>query len=170
MDHSHTHKFALVASDGVKYTFPCASQAIHFIRSNKSIRLVCVRITSSIDYADIESGIAAILQATNNNISTEYYSSSNCSWSDHLAFDFNVSNSYPVIKGTWVTTDQIVTLIIDGWTWSDIIKTNPGLTAADIRAAISYTITESDAVEYGVAQYSTDPEDIPANVVDVQTD
>jgi uncharacterized protein (DUF433 family) len=60
-----------------------------------------------------------------------------------LEFDPNVSDS-PVIKGTWVTVRQIVSLIVDGHTWSDILRSHPEITEADIRAALTYAASEDD--------------------------
>ena len=54
-------------------------------------------------------------------------------WQDRLVFDSNVSETSPVVKGTWVTVGHVVSLIVDGWTWSDILRVHPELTEDDIR-------------------------------------
>ncbi len=59
-------------------------------------------------------------------------------WQDRLVFDPNVSDDSPVVKGTWITVAQIVTLIVDGSTWSDILRSHPELTEEDIRICLSY--------------------------------
>lgn len=61
-------------------------------------------------------------------------------WQDRLVFDFNVSESSPVVKGTWVTAGHIVSLIVDGWTWSDILRCHPELTEDDIRVCLAYAV------------------------------
>jgi uncharacterized protein (DUF433 family) len=65
-------------------------------------------------------------------------------WQDRLVFDFNVSETSPVIKGTWVTVSHVVSLIVDGWTWGDILRTHPELTEDDIRICLSYTIAQDN--------------------------
>lgn len=59
--------------------------------------------------------------------------------SEHLAIDPDVSAESPVIKGTWVTVAHLISLIVDGWSWSNILRTHPELTEDDIRAALAYT-------------------------------
>lgn len=66
------------------------------------------------------------------------------SWRDRLVFDFNVSESSPVVKGTWVTVSHVVTLIVDGWTWGDILRTHPELTAEDVRVCLAYTVAQDN--------------------------
>jgi uncharacterized protein (DUF433 family) len=63
-------------------------------------------------------------------------------WGGRLQFDLSVSEDSPVIKGTWVTASQVVSLIVDGWTWSDILRTHPELTEDDIRVCLAFTVAE----------------------------
>jgi len=65
-------------------------------------------------------------------------------WEGRLAWDLNVSEDSPVIKGTWVTVSQVVSLIVDGWAWSDILRTHPELTEDDIRTSLAYTVAEEE--------------------------
>ena len=65
-------------------------------------------------------------------------------WGGRLVFDLNVSEDSPVIKGTWVTVSQVVSLIVDGWTWSDILRAHPELTEDDIRTSLAYTVAEEE--------------------------
>ena len=65
-------------------------------------------------------------------------------WGGRLAFDLNVSEDSPVIKGTWVTVSQVISLIVDGWAWSDILRTHPELTEDDIRTCLTYTVAEEE--------------------------
>ncbi len=65
-------------------------------------------------------------------------------WRDRLAFDFDVSETSPVIKGTWITVGHVISLIVDGETWADILRSHPELTEADIRICLAYTLAEDD--------------------------
>ncbi len=66
-------------------------------------------------------------------------------WQDRLVFDENVSDDSPVVKGTWVTVAQVVTRIVDGFTWADILRTHPELTEDDIRVCLAFAMEqESD--------------------------
>jgi len=64
------------------------------------------------------------------------------SWRDRLVFDFEVSETSPVVKGTWITVGHVVSLIVDGWAWSDILRSHPELTEDDIRTCVAYAIAE----------------------------
>jgi uncharacterized protein (DUF433 family) len=61
-----------------------------------------------------------------------------------LVFNFEVSNTSPVVKGTWLTVNHILSLIIDGWSWNDIMLSHPELVEDDIRACIEYTMEEEE--------------------------
>ncbi len=63
-------------------------------------------------------------------------------WRDRLVFDFDVSDASPVIKGTWITVGHVISLIVDGETWADILRSHPELTEADIRTCLAYTMAE----------------------------
>lgn len=63
-------------------------------------------------------------------------------WGHRLAFDFNVSETSPVVKGTWVTVAHVVELIVDGWSWADVLRTHPELVEDDVRACLAYTVDE----------------------------
>ncbi|MBV8315465.1 MAG: DUF433 domain-containing protein [Planctomycetaceae bacterium] len=65
-------------------------------------------------------------------------------WQERLVFENDISESSPVIKGTWITVDQVVSLVIDGWTWSDILRAHPELTEADIRCCLAYTSEQAE--------------------------
>ncbi len=65
-------------------------------------------------------------------------------WQGRLIFDFNVSETSPVVKGTWVTVGHVVSLIVDGWTWGDILRTHPELSEEDIRVCLAYTIAQDN--------------------------
>jgi uncharacterized protein (DUF433 family) len=63
-------------------------------------------------------------------------------WQDRLFMDPNVSEHSPVIKGTWITVGQVVSLIVDGWAWEDLLRAHPELTEEDIRTCLSYAVAE----------------------------
>lgn len=65
-------------------------------------------------------------------------------WGERLAWDLAISDHSPIIRGTWITVSQIVTRIIDGWSWSDVLRAHPELTEDDIRACLAYTVEEGN--------------------------
>lgn len=65
-------------------------------------------------------------------------------WRCRLVMDPEISDSSPVIRGTWITVDQVVSRIIDGWTWDDLLRDHPELTTDDIRACLAFTIEDED--------------------------
>ncbi len=66
-------------------------------------------------------------------------------WRDRLIFDFEVSDISPVVKGTWITVGHVVSLIVDGWAWADILRTHPELTEDDIRTCVAYAMAEENS-------------------------
>jgi uncharacterized protein (DUF433 family) len=67
------------------------------------------------------------------------------SWRDRLVFDFDVSDTSPVVKGTWITVGHVVSLIVDGWAWSDILRSHPELTEEDIRTCVAFAMAEENS-------------------------
>lgn len=67
-------------------------------------------------------------------------------WRTRLMFDPDVSDLSPVVRGTWITASHLVTLIVDGWSWADILRAHPELTEEDIRACVCYTIEQEEAL------------------------
>lgn len=65
-------------------------------------------------------------------------------WQARLVFDFNVSETSPVVKGTWITVSHVVSLIVDGCRWSDILRDHPELTEEDIRTCLAYTVEQDN--------------------------
>ncbi len=66
-------------------------------------------------------------------------------WRDRLVYDFDVSDLSPVVKGTWITVSHVVSLIVDGATWADILRSHPELSEADIRMCVAYAVAEEDS-------------------------
>lgn len=74
-----------------------------------------------------------------------------------LAADPQVSLTSPTLRGTWITAHELVALIVDGWTWADILRGYPELTEGDIRAALTWYMNEGDPmIDLGTAT-ATDP-------------
>lgn len=48
----------------------------------------------------------------------------------------------PVVKGTRVTARHVISLIVDGWTYHDILRVYPDLDEADIRACLAWAQSE----------------------------
>jgi uncharacterized protein (DUF433 family) len=69
-------------------------------------------------------------------------------WHKRLTVDESVSADSPVVKGTWVTVNEVVSLIVDGWTWSDVLRSHPELCEDDIRACLSYTVDQDNQGGY----------------------
>jgi uncharacterized protein (DUF433 family) len=65
-----------------------------------------------------------------------------------LAWDHDVSDSSPVVKGTRVTAGHVVSLIVDGWAWSDVLRAHPELTSDDVRACLEWA-TDNDSTGVG---------------------
>ena len=65
-------------------------------------------------------------------------------WRDRLTMDATVSEVSPIIRGTWITVDQVINRVIDGWNWDDLLRSHPELTVEDIRACLAYKIEEED--------------------------
>lgn len=66
-------------------------------------------------------------------------------WQGRLVFDFDISTTSPVVRGTWVTVSHIVSLVVDGASWADILRSHPELTEVDIRACVAYAVAEDDS-------------------------
>jgi uncharacterized protein (DUF433 family) len=65
-------------------------------------------------------------------------------WRTRLVLDPEISDVSPVVKGTWVSVGHVVSLVVDGWTWADILRAHPELTEEDVRACLAYTIHEEE--------------------------
>ena len=63
-------------------------------------------------------------------------------WRGRLVYDFDVSDHSPVVRGTWITVSHVVSLIVDGATWADILRTHPELSEQDIRLCVAYAVAE----------------------------
>ena len=82
-------------------------------------------------------------------------------WSDRLVFDDDVSLDSPAVKGTLLTASHVVSLVVDGWTWADILRLHSELTENDICACLAYTF-ESDLGAIGDEVSVPPPPRVPA--------
>jgi uncharacterized protein (DUF433 family) len=73
---------------------------------------------------------------------------------DRITLDPAVLAGKPVIRGTRLSVDFIVSLLADGWNETDIVRNYPGITHDDIAACLRYA---SDALRaekvYPVTSY-----------------
>lgn len=63
-------------------------------------------------------------------------------WYGRLAFDTNTSATSPVVRGTGVTVRRVVSMVVDGYRWADILRIHPELDEDDIRACLAYCCEE----------------------------
>ncbi len=66
-------------------------------------------------------------------------------WRNRLLLDPEVSDVSPVIRGTWITVSHLVSLVVDGWSWADILRAHPELIEDDIRACLAWTVEQEGA-------------------------
>ncbi len=59
-------------------------------------------------------------------------------WQERIAIDPKVLVGKPVVKGTRLSVELVVSLLAQGWPEADILKNYPKLTVEDIRACLAY--------------------------------
>jgi len=59
-------------------------------------------------------------------------------WQEHINVDPEVLVGKPVVRGTRLAVDFIISLLAQGWSEADILGNYPGLTREDILACLSY--------------------------------
>lgn len=65
-------------------------------------------------------------------------------WQDHITSDPEVLSGKPIIKGTRLGVDFILSLLAAGWTVDRLLASYPGLTSEDLDASIDLGGTRSD--------------------------
>jgi uncharacterized protein (DUF433 family) len=65
------------------------------------------------------------------------------SWNDRIALDAGVLSGKPVIRGTRLAVDFILSLLAQGWSQDDILRNYTGIAREDIVACLQYA---SDAL------------------------
>lgn len=63
-------------------------------------------------------------------------------WRERLVFDPTVSDSSPVVRGTWITAEHVASLVVEGWTWAEILRIHPELNEDDVRACLAFAVEE----------------------------
>jgi uncharacterized protein (DUF433 family) len=58
-------------------------------------------------------------------------------WEDHIVYDADVDNRWPIIRGTKHTAEGIAAGMIYGWSFRHMLAYYPGITVDDIRAVIT---------------------------------
>jgi hypothetical protein len=136
------------ASEQASRSFRESFEAFEMIRNRlKPARPAMVRFSNPIE-TEIESNewpIVPFEEFDDTSLETDSEASQIPDWRDRLIFDFEVSDLSPVVKGTWITVSHVVSLIVDGWTWADILRSHPELTEDDIRICVSYAMDEENA-------------------------
>jgi len=59
-------------------------------------------------------------------------------WQDRIVVDPEILTGKPVVKGTRLAVEFIVSLLAQGWSENDITQNYPGLNKEDILACLSY--------------------------------
>ena len=60
------------------------------------------------------------------------------SWQGRIVVDPQILSGKPVVKGTRLAVEFVVSLLAQGWSEADILKNYPGLTREDILACLAY--------------------------------
>lgn len=59
-------------------------------------------------------------------------------WSDRITIDPQVLAGKPIIRGTRLAVEFIVELLGEGWSYDEVLRNYPQLTAEDVQAALGY--------------------------------
>jgi uncharacterized protein (DUF433 family) len=59
-------------------------------------------------------------------------------WQDRIIVDPQVLVGKPVIRGTSLAVEFLVELLAEGWTFDEVLRNYPHLTADDLQAALHY--------------------------------
>lgn len=59
-------------------------------------------------------------------------------WPERIVIDPKVLVGKPVVRGTRLAVEFIVSLMAQGWPESEILRNYPGLEPEDLRACLSY--------------------------------
>lgn len=72
-------------------------------------------------------------------------------WRERIVVSQEILAGKPIIKGTRLAVQFIVSLLVQGWTKEDLLRNYPGLTEEDIEACLAYTSEVlKDAEVYGL--------------------
>jgi uncharacterized protein (DUF433 family) len=56
----------------------------------------------------------------------------------HIVLDPEVLAGKPLIRGTRISVEHVISLLAEGWSEVDILDNYPGLTRADLLACLAY--------------------------------
>lgn len=59
-------------------------------------------------------------------------------WQDHIVSDSSVLLGKPILKGTRLSVDHLVSLLAQGWTEEKILNNYPRLTSESLKAVFAY--------------------------------
>jgi uncharacterized protein (DUF433 family) len=59
-------------------------------------------------------------------------------WHDRIILDPQILVGKPVIKGTRIAVEHIVSLLAQGWTEAEVLESYPHITHEDILACLAY--------------------------------
>lgn len=59
-------------------------------------------------------------------------------WREHIAVYPAVLVGKPVVRGTRLAVEFILSLVAGGWSFDEVLANYPGLTVEDIRACVAY--------------------------------
>ena len=59
-------------------------------------------------------------------------------WQDRITVDPTVLVGKPVIRGTRIAVEFVITLLSQGWPESEVLRNYPGFTHEDILACLKY--------------------------------
>jgi len=59
-------------------------------------------------------------------------------WRNHITSDPDVLTGKPVVKGTRLSVEHILSLLENGWSETAILESYPHLNPEDVRACIGY--------------------------------
>ena len=75
-------------------------------------------------------------------------------WRTRLTTNERSDTGSPLVVGTWISAAHVVSLIVEGWSWSDVLRTHPELDEDDIRACLAFTVEHDEPTPV--------PEPVPA--------
>ena len=59
-------------------------------------------------------------------------------WRERIVVDPKVLAGKPVVRGTRLSVEFVLSLLAEGWTEQQLLANYPGLSDADIRACLAY--------------------------------
>jgi len=60
------------------------------------------------------------------------------SWHQYIVADPSILTGKPVVRGTRLSVEFILTLLAQGWSEDEVLRNYPGLTKEQMRACLAY--------------------------------